>query len=152
MTKAESMDPHLDAVTLAVADLDAAVAFYRDGLGLPVGAVVGREYHDDTTGADGTIAFVELRGGAMLALYERANLAKDAAVPDGARGPLEFSLVHVVDSRDEVDDLLARAAAAGATVTAPAHERPWGFYSAYFTDPDGHLWEVGSRLPAAAGG
>jgi catechol 2,3-dioxygenase-like lactoylglutathione lyase family enzyme len=32
--------------------------------------------------------------------------------------------------------------AAGAAVTEPPHDRPWGIYSGYFHDPDGHLWEV----------
>jgi uncharacterized protein len=139
------MEPHIDAVTLAVRDLDVALAFYRDGLGLPAGEVGGRDLHDDITGAQGTIAFVELRDGLMLALYGRANLSKDAAIVDEAQSPLEFSLVHIVESPAEVDELLARAVAAGAALTAPPHRRPWGYYSGYFTDPDGHLWEVGAR-------
>jgi predicted lactoylglutathione lyase len=51
------------------------------------------------------------------------------------------SLGWLVESRTEVDELLARAGAAGATVMAVA-DRPWGIYSGYFRDPDGHLWEV----------
>ena len=54
----------------------------------------------------------------------------------------EFSLGHFVSNRPEVDALLARAEAAGATLTDQAHERPWGIYSGYFRDPDGHLWEI----------
>jgi hypothetical protein len=53
----------------------------------------------------------------------------------------EFSLGQLVERRDEVDELLQRAEAAGAEVT-PAHDRPWGIYSGYFRDPDGHLWEA----------
>jgi uncharacterized glyoxalase superfamily protein PhnB len=41
-----------------------------------------------------------------------------------------------------VDEVLARAEAAGATLTDAPHERPWGIYSGYFRDPDGHLWEI----------
>jgi len=44
-------------------------------------------------------------------------------------------------SRTDVDELLGKAEAAGASVTPP-HERPWGIYSGYFRDLDGHLWEV----------
>jgi uncharacterized protein len=47
-----------------------------------------------------------------------------------------------VARREDVDVLLDRAEAAGATRTAPAHDRPWGIYSGYFRDPDGHLWEI----------
>ena len=86
----------------------------------------------------------------MLGLYERADLAKDAAVVDEGRSSLEFSLGHLVASREEVDDLLARAQAAGARLTAPAHERPWGVYSGYFSDLDGHLWEVAWNERAGA--
>jgi predicted lactoylglutathione lyase len=47
-----------------------------------------------------------------------------------------------VTSRDEVDAVLATARAAGATMLAEPRDRPWGIYSGYFQDPDGHLWEV----------
>lgn len=54
----------------------------------------------------------------------------------------EFSIGHAVATKAEVDALLAQAEAAGATITDPAHDRPWGIYSGYFQDADGHLWEV----------
>ena len=54
----------------------------------------------------------------------------------------EFSIGHAVASKAGVDAQLARAEAAGATVTVAARERPWGIYAGYFRDPDGHLWEV----------
>jgi catechol 2,3-dioxygenase-like lactoylglutathione lyase family enzyme len=68
-------------ITLAVDDLGRSVAFYRDGLGWPTEGIVGQEFHDEVTGADGTIAFFTLDGGLMLGLYERTNLAKDASLP-----------------------------------------------------------------------
>jgi uncharacterized glyoxalase superfamily protein PhnB len=51
---------------------------------------------------------------------------------------------HVVAAGvgDAVDALLAQAEAAGASLTAPPRDRPWGIYSGYFRDPDGHLWEI----------
>jgi predicted lactoylglutathione lyase len=42
-----------------------------------------------------------------------------------------------------VDRLLDEAVAAGGRLTAPPHMRPFGFYSGYVQDPDGHLWEIG---------
>ena len=45
-------------------------------------------------------------------------------------------------SKAEVDALLTQAQAAGATLTDRPHDRPWGIYSGYFRDPDGHLWEI----------
>ena len=129
-------------ITLAVDDLERSVAFYRDGLGWPTDGIVGREFHDEVTGADGTIAFVKLNGGLLLGLYERANLAKDAGLPPGPRSSTEFSLGIPAASRGEVDELLRQVEAAGATLTAPAHMRPFGVYSGYFADPDGHLFEI----------
>jgi predicted lactoylglutathione lyase len=78
----------------------------------------------------------------MLGLYERTNLAKDASLPAGPPSSTEFSLGVPATSRAEVDQLLAQVEAAGGTVTAPAHMRPFGVYSGYFTDPDGHLFEI----------
>jgi uncharacterized protein len=129
-------------VTLGVDDLERSVAFYRGGLGWQTEGIVARELHDEITGADGTIALFVLETGLLLALYERLNLAKDADVPPGPQSSTEFSLGVPAHSRDEVDRLLAQAASAGGTITAPAHVRPWGIYSGYFADPDGHLWEI----------
>ena len=93
------------------------------------------------TGANGAIAMFKLAGGLILNLYSRADLARDAEIPVGPPQSGEFSLAQLVRSRDEVDALLAKAAEAGAPIT-PAHTRPWGAYSGYFRDPDGHLWEI----------
>ena len=129
-------------ITLAVDDLDRSAAFYRDGLGWPTEGIVGQEFHDELTGADGTIAIFTLDDGLMLMLYERANLAKDASLPAGPLSSTEFSLGIPAESKAEVDQLLAEVEAVGGTVTAPAHMRPFGVYSGYFADPDGHLFEI----------
>ncbi|MGC4110833.1 MAG: VOC family protein [Nocardioides sp.] len=137
------MDPRIGFVTLAVDDLERALRFYRDGLGWSSDGIVGTEYHDDVTGADGTIAFVTTANdGLMIGLYGTDDLAKDAHVPPAAPTTGRHSIGVMVDSRDEVDALLARATAAGAESRAPAHLHPFGVYSGYFADPDGHLWEV----------
>ena len=129
-------------ITLAVEDLSRAVAFYRDGLGWPTEGIVGQQFHDEVTGADGTIAIFTLDDGLLLTLYERTNLAKDASLPAGPPSSTEFSLGIPAQSRADVDTLLAQAQAAGGTLTAPPHMRPFGVYSGYFTDPDGHLFEI----------
>jgi uncharacterized protein len=136
------MRPRIFFITLAVSDLERSLAFYRDGLGWPTDGIVGQEFHDDVTGADGTIAFFKLDDGLLLGLYERANLAKDASLPLGPRSSTEFSLGLPAGSQAEVDDLLGLVEAAGGKLTAPAHMRPFGVYSGYFTDPDGHLFEI----------
>jgi catechol 2,3-dioxygenase-like lactoylglutathione lyase family enzyme len=136
------LEPRIHVITLAVEDLTRSMAFYRDGLGLETEGMIGTEFAGDETTPDGTIVNFVLGGGLILGLYPRRELAKDARVPFGPAKPGEFSIGHVVSTRDEVDELLARAQAAGASVVEPPHERPWGIYSGYFGDPDGHLWEI----------
>jgi uncharacterized protein len=134
------LEPRLDVITLAVADLERSLSFYRE-LGLESRGIVGTEWTDEATGANGAVAMFELDGGMLLNLYSRADLAKDAAIPVARPQSGDFSLAQLVPSRTEVDELLEKAASAGAEVT-PAHDRPWGIYSGYFRDPDNHLWEI----------
>jgi hypothetical protein len=136
-----TMEPRLDVITLAVDDLERALAFYRDGLGLRTKGVVATDLVDEKTGAAGAIVIFKLDGGLTLTLYPRSELAKDAAVPAGPPKSGEFSLGQLVASRADVDRILEQAAAAGGSVTPP-HDRPWGIYSGYFRDLDGHLWEI----------
>jgi len=135
------MRPHIDVVTLAVADLDRALAFYR-ALGLESDGVIATEYAGDEDTPAGAIALFPLAGCLLLAIYPRSELAKDVGIPAGPPHSGEFSLGHLVATRAEVDSLLGRAAEVGATLAEQAHEPPWGIYSGYFRDPDGHLWEV----------
>jgi catechol 2,3-dioxygenase-like lactoylglutathione lyase family enzyme len=136
------MHPRLNVVTLAVRDLKTSLDFYRDGLGLP-GKIIGTEYMDSVSGASGAVAFFELQGGLILALYPRSDLIKDAKVPDaGGPSQVEFSLGYLTKSRREVDAIVRQATTAGARVTEAPRERAWGIYSGYFSDPDGHLWEI----------
>ena len=136
------MEPRINVITLAVDDLDRSLAFYRDGLGLDTPGVIGSEFVGDDDSPDGTIVMFNLGGGLTLALYPRSELAKDAGVPLGGPKTGELSIGQLVSSRDDVDTVLAEAAAAGAILTDAPHDRPWGIYSGYFRDPDGHLWEI----------
>ncbi len=123
------MEPRISLITLGVSDLDRAIAFYRNGLGLPL-----------RPGSEG-VAFFETRG-TWLALFPRQALAEDARVEGGGSGFPGFSLAHNVRTAAEVDEVLRVAAAAGAKVVKPAAATDWGGYSGYFADPDGFLWEV----------
>lgn len=130
------MKPRIKVITLGVSDLEKSLAFYRDGLGLPTKGIVGTEFED------GAVVFFDMNEDLILALYPRAALAKDAKVSVGLSNPAEFSIGHIVNSRQEVDAVMHQAESAGARITDPAHDRFWGGYSGYFQDPDGHLWEV----------
>ena len=134
------MEPRVDVLTLGVADLERALVFYR-ALGLESEGLIGTEFEGDETTPAGAAVRFELRGGLSLMLYPRSELAKDANAPLEP-GTGAFSIGHFVSSRAEVDAVLERAEAAGATLTDKPHERPWGIYSGYFRDPDGHLWEI----------
>jgi uncharacterized protein len=136
------MEPRIHVITLAVANLDRSLRFYRDGLGLPTEGIIGVEYPGDAERPAGDVAMFNLSEGLILALYPGTELAKDAHLPTDAVSGHGFSLGHIVESRDAVDALLEAAQDAGGVITAPAHERPWGIYSGYFADPDGHLWEA----------
>jgi uncharacterized protein len=136
------MKPRIHVITLAVSDLERALEFYRDGLGLESPGIIGTEFVGDDKNPDGAVAMFTLGGGLILALWPRTELAKDAKIRLGAAKSGEFSIGHAVASRAEVDRLMSQAQAAGATLTADAHDRSWGIYSGYFRDLDGHLWEV----------
>jgi catechol 2,3-dioxygenase-like lactoylglutathione lyase family enzyme len=130
------MKPRIAVLTLGVDDLERSLAFYRDGLGLSTKGIVGAEFEH------GAVAFFELQGGLILAIWPRSSLSRDSGLPIGPRSSTEFSLGHNVRSREEVDAVMAQAAAAGATMIKKAAPTFWGGYGGYFTDPDGHLWEV----------
>ncbi len=136
------MQPRIHVITLAVSDLDRTLKFYRDGLGLESPGVIGTEFAGDETTPAGAAAMFQLHGGLILALYPRTDLAKDAKIPLQPPQAGEFSIGHAVANKADVDALLAEAQAAGASVSERPHDRPWGIYSGYFRDPDGHLWEI----------
>lgn len=130
------MKPRITLVTLGVDDLERAVRFYRDGLGLKTEGIVGTQFEH------GAVAFFELQAGLKLALWPRASLAHDAGLQLGGQSATEFSIGHNVSSKSEVDAVMEQAKRSGALIVKPAHDTFWGGYAGYFQDPDAHLWEV----------
>jgi catechol 2,3-dioxygenase-like lactoylglutathione lyase family enzyme len=125
------MDARITLVTLGVEDIHESIHFYQDGLGFPM------QNRED----DSTVAFFELNG-TWLSLYPRDLLAEDATVSDDKPGFSGVTLAHNVSSKSTVRAILAEAEAAGGRIVKPAQDVFWGGYSGYFSDPDGHLWEV----------
>jgi predicted lactoylglutathione lyase len=122
------MEQRISLITLGVADVGRARAFYEQ-LGWR-----GQEVE--------ATAFFQA-GGMALVLWGREELARDAGLADSAAGaPRGVALAQNVRSPSEVDDVLAAAERAGGTVTRPAGRTVYGGYAGYFTDPDGHAWEV----------
>jgi uncharacterized glyoxalase superfamily protein PhnB len=87
------------------------------------------------------VAFYQTPG-MIFALWSRASLAGDAGLTDGGAAFSGIALAYNARSKEEVDAVLTEAEAAGARILKPAEETFWGGYSGYFTDPDGHPWEV----------
>lgn len=123
------MEQRVSLITLGVSDLERSRAFYEQ-LGWK-----------QTNPKNQGIVFFQT-GGMALALYPRAELAKDAAVSPGWNGFTGITLAYNTRSRGEVDSVLAQAQAGGAKVLKPAQDTFWGGYDGYFSDPDGFLWEV----------
>ena len=124
------MEARLNIVTLGVADLPRAIAFYRDGLQWPL-----------SSASVGDFAIFRLATGTALALYPRDLLARDANLADGG-GFAGITLAQNVPDKHAVDTVLAQAVKAGGTLLKAATTAEWGGYSGYFADPDGHPWEI----------
>lgn len=130
------MRPRITVLTLGVDNLERALAFYRDGLGLQTHGIVGREFEH------GAVAFFDLQAGVRLAIWARADIAHDTGIALTAPSATEFTIGHNVNSAREVDAVMDQARQAGATIVKAAQRTFWGGYAGYFQDPDGHLWEV----------
>jgi catechol 2,3-dioxygenase-like lactoylglutathione lyase family enzyme len=122
------VEQRLSVVTLGITDLKRARAFY-EALGWRSRAA-----------PDDDVVFFQV-GGSVLSLWDRERLAEDSGVALGS-GYGGVTLAHNVGSPTEVDEIVATAAAAGATIARAPGETFWGGYSAVFLDPDGHPWEV----------
>jgi predicted lactoylglutathione lyase len=124
------MPAAISCVTVPVENLQKSIAFYRDGLGLTV------EEQDEEHAA------LDLDG-VYLVLLERSEFGtyvERVGHRPAARGAAETIISYFTESKGEVDAVMAQAQRAGAQVVAASDED--GVYSGYFTDPDGHTWEV----------
>jgi catechol 2,3-dioxygenase-like lactoylglutathione lyase family enzyme len=123
------MEPRVSLITLGVADLARARAFYEK-LGFRASAA-----------SQGDVVFFQA-GALALSLYPRESLAEDAQVAAVGSGFAGLTLAHNVRAKEDVAAVLAEAERAGGRILKPAQDVFWGGHSGYFTDPDGHLWEV----------
>ncbi|MCB0632141.1 MAG: VOC family protein [Saprospiraceae bacterium] len=124
------MRQKLNIITLGVEDLQRSLDFYEKGLGWK-----------KSEASQGDIAFFQL-GGMVLALYPREALAEDVTVPSSGTGFSGITMAYNTKSEKEVEEVLAEVEKLGATIVKPAEKVFWGGYSGYFSDPDGHLFEV----------
>ncbi len=124
------MPVQVTTIMIGVRDLARSKKFYAEGMGCPV----EKDFPN----------FVALNpgGGSSLALYEWDAAAADAGVSPAGSGFRGASFHYIVASREEVDEVMAKALAAGGAVVREAAGAQWGGYFGYFSDPDGYLWKV----------
>lgn len=123
------MNASISVITLGVSNLKQAITFYE---------TIGFQR---TPFDSPTIAFFDA-GGIQLALFPRDELAKDANTTSEGNGFSGITLAQMFSTSKAVDAHLLLAEQSGGTITKPAEPVFWGGYSGYFSDPDGHLWEV----------
>jgi uncharacterized protein len=133
------MEQRLSLITLGVSDVHRSRRFYEQ-LGWR-----GQEVEE-------TVFFQA--GCMVLTLWGREKLALDSGVGDVGGTSGGFSgvvLAHNVRSQDEVTEIIAAAVKAGGRVTRQPQVTFYGGYAGYFSDPDGHLWEVACNPDFALG-
>lgn len=124
------MFENVSVVTLGVNDFPGSFRFYRDIL----------ELKTESKETD-PIAFFRLKN-LILAIFPRKELALDANTDHEGSGFHGFTLAHNVPSESEVDIIIEKLRARGTQIVKEPRKADWGGYSAYFSDPDGFLWEI----------
>lgn len=124
------MQQNISFITLAVNDFEKELHFYRDTLGWKPFTVV-----------DGTIAFFNT-GGLVFSICVYKELSEDVGSMLTTKPYLGVTLAQNLPSEKAVDEVFDHIRAAGGTITKEPVRASWGGYSGYFTDPEGHLWEV----------
>ncbi len=125
------MDSRVHFITFATADLDAARRFYVGGLGW-----------QPLLDVPGEIIFFQVGPGLVLGLFDLAKFDQDLAGSTTTTAVAGVTVSHNVDSPAAVDEVIAAAAAAGATVLKAPQFASFGGYHAHFQDPNGVIWEV----------
>ncbi len=119
----------MSLITLGIADLARSQAFYQ--------ALGWRALPQ----SNASVVFFQC-GSIIFALFGREALAEDAHLAPYGEGFSGIALAHNVREKDEVDAVLTEAEAAGGKILKRGQEAVWGGFTGYFSDPDGHVWEV----------
>jgi catechol 2,3-dioxygenase-like lactoylglutathione lyase family enzyme len=125
------MKAHVSSILLGVRDMDESKRFYMEGLGWEV----QRDY--------GISVFFEPDGGSLVGFNGRDGLAANVGASSEASGFNGLVLTYVVRSEARVDEIMAEAEKADATILKPAATKEWGGYGGSFADPDGYIWDIG---------
>ncbi|MGW4892264.1 VOC family protein [Kitasatospora sp. NPDC004240] len=131
------MKAHVSSILLGVRDMDRAKEFYTEGLGWTIQS----DY--------GISVFFASDGASPVGFYSREGLAGQVGTDHEGSGFSGLVLTYVVRSEARVDEIMAEAQKAGATVLKPAGALPWGGYGATFADPEGYIWSLGYSAQGA---
>jgi predicted lactoylglutathione lyase len=125
------MEPRVSFITLPVPDLEAAFAFYVEGLGWEPAMHLPDE-----------VLMIRVGDKLLLSLWVEAGFEGEVGPIRRGEGHAPITLAHNLPTREEVDAVLEQARAAGASHVGEAVEREWGGYTGYFADAAGYRWEV----------
>jgi len=126
-----SVPPRVSLATLGVADVARATEFY-ESLG----------WRLSPASVPGVVSFFQTAGG-LLSLVKTDDISADAGLPPRESTDFRGVMLAInVESRAAVDEALRSVVQAGAVLVKAGSATPWGGYLGYFTDPDGHLWEI----------
>jgi catechol 2,3-dioxygenase-like lactoylglutathione lyase family enzyme len=124
----------ITVITLGAHDLPALRSFY-EALGWEL-VIPGDEFCGFAT------------RGAVLTIFPRAELAKDAHTTEAPPNQgIAMSIAINVDEREQVDEAIAGIRAAGGTILKEPEDAFWGGRSAYWADPENNVWEVAWAPP-----
>ena len=124
------MNSHISAILLGVKDMERSKRFYTD---------LGWEIQDDWK----ISVFFVPHGGSIVGFYGRVGLADMVGASAKGSGFSGVVFNYVVRSEARVDEVIAEAEKAGATILKPAATKDWGGYGGSFADPDGYIWSIG---------
>ncbi|MDN5852464.1 MAG: VOC family protein [Actinomycetia bacterium] len=128
-------------LNLPVADLDKSVEFFTS---------LGFEFNPDFTDENATAMVVNDQAIVMLLVRDFFSTFTDKSIADTATS-IEGLTALSAYSREDVDDIINKAVAAGGRETRAKKDE--GFmYGGAFEDLDGHVWEVMWMDPTAMEG
>ena len=126
-----SVPPRVSLATLGVADVARSTEFY-ESLG----------WRLSPASVPGLVSFFQTAGG-LLSLVKTDDISDDAGLPPRTSADFRGVMLAVnVESPAAVDEALRAVVRAGAVLVKAGSHAEWGGYIGYFTDPDGHLWEI----------
>ncbi|MDR3376932.1 MAG: VOC family protein [Ancalomicrobiaceae bacterium] len=126
-------------ICILTRDIETSIAFYRDRLGF-------RLKHRAPGFADFAGA------GLTLALWERGHLAGHTGTPVEPNADTAILIAVKMESLAEIEAAVAELTAAGVAFHRPPASYPWNAYGAYFSGPDGEVWELYAWMPGGAPG